>query len=164
MNYCIWQCKSFVTIVIFRVKRREMNLCLYFWHFSNFQSQKNRDGGPSEECWKVGAQLNCSSPLWHAGCFQSWFLQSLKMDFQVKFRPMISHFEEVVSNSSRVLEAAKIMSLPCLATEQYPKGLGPTVDELGLAKHSITAFPKTCFTMVIPELLESLKTQQEDTK
>ena len=70
----------------------------------------------------------------------------------------------MVSNSSRVLEAAKIMSLPCLATEQYPKGLGPTVDELGLAKHSVTAFPKTCFTMVIPELLEALKTQQEETK
>ena len=77
---------------------------------------------------------------------------------------MISHFDEVVSNSSRVLEAAKIMSLPCLATEQYPKGLGPTVDELGLAKHSVTAFPKTCFTMVIPELLKSLQTQQEETK
>ena len=77
---------------------------------------------------------------------------------------MISHFDEVVSNSSRVLEAAKIMALPCLATEQYPKGLGPTVDELGLAKHSITAFPKTCFTMVIPELLKSLQTQQEETK
>jgi len=85
-------------------------------------------------------------------------------DMQVKFRPTISHFDEVVSNSSRVLEAAKIMSLPCLATEQYPKGLGPTVDELGLAKHSVTAFPKTCFTMVIPELLEALKTQQEETK
>ena len=77
---------------------------------------------------------------------------------------MISHFDEVVSNSSRVLDAAKIMSLPCLATEQYPKGLGPTVDELGLAKHSVTAFPKTCFTMVIPEILEALKTQQEETK
>ena len=77
---------------------------------------------------------------------------------------MISHFDEVVSNSSRVLDAAKIMSLPCLATEQYPKGLGPTVDELGLAKRSVTAFPKTCFTMVIPEILEALKTQQEETK
>ena len=77
---------------------------------------------------------------------------------------MISHFDEVVSNSSRVLDAAKIMSLPCLATEQYPNGLGPTVDELGLAKHSVTAFPKTCFTMVIPEILEALKTQQEETK
>ena len=83
---------------------------------------------------------------------------------QVKFRPSISHFDEVVSNSSRVLEAAKIMSLPCLATEQYPKGLGPTVEELGLTKHSITPFPKTCFTMIIPELMEALKAEQEETK
>ena len=95
---------------------------------------------------------------------QNSTVTSITKTFKVKFRPMISHFEEVVSNSSRVLDAAKIMSLPCLATEQYPKGLGPTVEELGLAKHSITAFPKTCFTMVIPELLEALKTQQEETK
>ena len=56
------------------------------------------------------------------------------------------------------------MSLPCLATEQYPKGLGPTVEELGLNKHSITPFPKTCFTMIIPELMEALKAEQEETK
>ena len=95
---------------------------------------------------------------------QNSTVTSITKKLKVKFRPMISHFEEVVSNSSRVLDAAKIMSLPCLATEQYPKGLGPTVEELGLAKHSITAFPKTCFTMVIPELLKALKTQQEETK
>jgi hypothetical protein len=34
---------------------------------------------------------------------------------------MISHFEEVVHNSNRILHAAKIMNLPVLATEQYPK-------------------------------------------
>ena len=92
------------------------------------------------------------------------FARPIEINSQVKFRPSISHFDEVVSNSSRVLEAAKIMSLPCLATEQYPKGLGPTVEELGLAKHSITPFPKTCFTMIIPELMEALKAEQEETK
>ena len=40
---------------------------------------------------------------------------------QVKFRPMISHFEAVVGNSARVLAAAAHMELPVLATEQYPK-------------------------------------------
>ena len=34
---------------------------------------------------------------------------------------MISHFDQVVHNSNRVLNAAKIMDLPVMVTEQYPK-------------------------------------------
>jgi hypothetical protein len=34
---------------------------------------------------------------------------------------MISHFEQVVHNSNRILHAARIMDMPVLATEQYPK-------------------------------------------
>merc|ERR1719154_958876 len=44
------------------------------------------------------------------------------------------------------------MELPCLATEQYPKGLGRTVPELGLEEHG-----------VVPHLLEELR-QQEETR
>merc|ERR1712059_34501 len=51
-------------------------------------------------------------------------------------------------------------SCPCPATEQYPKGLGPTVPEIELARFDITAHPKTCFTMVIPALMEELRTKQ----
>ena len=42
-------------------------------------------------------------------------------DMQEKFRPMISYFDQVVLNSNRVLNAVKIMDMPALATEQYPK-------------------------------------------
>ena len=34
---------------------------------------------------------------------------------------MISHFAEIVHNSNRILHAARVMDLPVLATEQYPK-------------------------------------------
>ena len=55
-------------------------------------------------------------------------------DMQEKFRPMISHFNHVVLNSARVLEAAKVMEMPVVVSEQYPKGLGHTVSELGIER------------------------------
>ena len=51
-----------------------------------------------------------------------------------------------------MLNAAKIMEMPVVATEQYPKGLGKTVPEIELAKFGIVPFEKTCFTMCIPEV------------
>ena len=78
-------------------------------------------------------------------------------DMQEKFRPNIKYFDEVVANSSRVLKAASVMEVPVMATEQYPKGLGSTVPELGLAEANIKAYPKTCFSMVLPELMAALK-------
>ena len=78
-------------------------------------------------------------------------------DMQQKFKPNIKFFDEIVSNSSRVLKAAKVMEVPVVATEQYPKGLGPTVPELGLEEAGIKAFSKTCFSMVgVPEIKESI--------
>ena len=43
-------------------------------------------------------------------------------DMQVKFKPNIKYFDQIVANSSRVLKAAKVMEVPVWATEQYPKG------------------------------------------
>merc|ERR1719350_1611230 len=38
------------------------------------------------------------------------------------------------------------MSMPTFATEQYPKGLGPTVPEIELEKFGIPAHAKKCFS------------------
>jgi nicotinamidase-related amidase len=43
---------------------------------------------------------------------------------QVKFRPSIKYFDEIVHNSNRLLKAATILDIPVVVTEQYPKGLG----------------------------------------
>ena len=40
---------------------------------------------------------------------------------------------------------------------QYPKGLGNTVPELDIS-HAVEVFPKTKFSMVLPEVEEKLKT------
>ncbi|CAG7710987.1 unnamed protein product, partial [Allacma fusca] len=56
---------------------------------------------------------------------------------QDKFRPSIKFFDEIVQNSKRLLRAAKLLQLPVIVTEQYPKGLGKTVPELGIEDFGI---------------------------
>jgi len=50
----------------------------------------------------------------------------LVIDIQEKLLPSIRHHERVLAASRKLLEAARIFELPVLATEQYPKGIGPT--------------------------------------
>ena len=43
-------------------------------------------------------------------------------DMQEKFRKNIKYFPEIVSNTKRILDASKIVKIPVVYTEQYPKG------------------------------------------
>lgn len=43
-------------------------------------------------------------------------------DMQEKFSSSIKYFPQIVSNTKRILDAAKIMKMPIVYTEQYPKG------------------------------------------
>lgn len=52
-------------------------------------------------------------------------------------------------------QASRILGIPPILTEQYPKGLGPTVPELGAA--DLTAHAKTSFTMMIEEVQRQLE-------
>ena len=42
-------------------------------------------------------------------------------DLQERFEPSIIHFRTIVENSTRIVKAANILSVPVIATEQYPK-------------------------------------------
>ena len=44
-------------------------------------------------------------------------------DMQEKFRNMISYYPQILTTSARMLQAAKILDVPIVVTEQYPKGL-----------------------------------------
>lgn len=54
----------------------------------------------------------------------------LVIDVQEKLLPAIANGPRVAWNVRRLIDAAQILGLPLLGTEQYPKGLGPTVAEL----------------------------------
>jgi len=55
----------------------------------------------------------------------------LVVDVQEGFRPYDS-FPAVAAACSKLVAGARILELPALASEQYPKGLGDTVPEVGL--------------------------------
>jgi len=52
------------------------------------------------------------------------------VDVQEKLIRLIPGHERIVWNIRRLLDAAKILEMPAVATEQYPKGLGRTVEPL----------------------------------
>jgi nicotinamidase-related amidase len=52
------------------------------------------------------------------------------VDVQEKLMPLIPLADQVVAQCGRLIDAAKIFHVPVFATEQYPKGLGPTVRAL----------------------------------
>ena len=54
----------------------------------------------------------------------------LVIDFQVKLMPAIDDAAATVANARRLVEAAKLLDVPSLYTEQNPRGLGPTVSDL----------------------------------
>jgi len=54
----------------------------------------------------------------------------LVVDVQDKLLRAILDRDRLLTNVVRLVRAAKLLEIPALATEQYPKGLGPTVPEL----------------------------------
>jgi nicotinamidase-related amidase len=68
----------------------------------------------------------------------------LMIDVQGKLVGLIDGHERIVWNIRRLLDGAKLLGLPVLATEQYPQGLGPTTPEL--AQRLDKVLDKTAFS------------------
>ncbi len=54
----------------------------------------------------------------------------LVVDVQEKLVPAIIASARIVWNMRRLIDGAKLLGLPVVASEQYPQGLGPTIPEL----------------------------------
>jgi nicotinamidase-related amidase len=52
------------------------------------------------------------------------------IDVQERYLPHLFEGERVVEATRRLIEGAKLVGVPILATEQYPKGIGPTAPVL----------------------------------
>jgi nicotinamidase-related amidase len=80
----------------------------------------------------------------------------LLVDFQQRLMPAIHDGETVIARAVRLAEAASLLDVPVLATEQYPAGLGPTVEPLAgypqavLAKTSFSAAADPGFAALLP--------------
>jgi nicotinamidase-related amidase len=67
----------------------------------------------------------------------------LLVDLQERLMPAIADGGLVLGRAERLAEAATLLGVPVLVTEQYPKGLGPTVPEL--AGFASATLEKTTF-------------------
>ena len=73
--------------------------------------------------------------------------QLLVIDVQEKLTAVMpsAPMQSMLKQSQVLLQAADLLAVPVLLTEQYPKGLGPTVQELR-AHTSVKAVEKTAFS------------------
>lgn len=66
------------------------------------------------------------------------------IDIQTKLIGLIPDREQMLFNATRLVEGAGLFGIPCVGTEQYPQGLGGTVD--GLSELLPTWHAKTRFS------------------
>ena len=53
---------------------------------------------------------------------------ALIIDIQERLYPFIFENENLTKNVSKLIEGLKIIGIPIFVTEQYVKGLGPTIE------------------------------------
>lgn len=68
------------------------------------------------------------------------------VDVQEAFRPAVLDFDRVVANVAVLVQGARVLELPVLVTEQYPKGLGRTVPEVARHLDGMEPIEKVCFS------------------
>lgn len=67
------------------------------------------------------------------------------IDVQDRLVNMLKNSDEIAKNNSILAKSAKILGLPVIASEQYPKGLGSTIPEVREYIASDCMFEKTSF-------------------
>lgn len=52
------------------------------------------------------------------------------VDIQERLAAVMEERDRVIANTLHLIEASRLLKIPVIVTEQYPKGLGPTVKEI----------------------------------
>lgn len=86
------------------------------------------------------------------------------VDVQEKLVPAVPDSSRVIERAGLLLAAAGVLGVPVIATEQYPRGLGPTVEALRKALPAgCEPIEKTDFSCVpVPEFASRLMTLGRD--
>lgn len=68
------------------------------------------------------------------------------VDIQERLAVAMTEKERVVNNTVHLIESAKLLGMPLLITEQYPKGLGTTLPEVRNAVQTYAPIEKITFS------------------
>lgn len=82
----------------------------------------------------------------------------LLIDVQGKLARTVMHSERTINNISKLVRACKVLDVPGLVTEQYPKGLGHTVPELSVLIPELLPIEKQSFSCcATPDFMTKLR-------
>lgn len=79
------------------------------------------------------------------------------IDIQEKLVPTMKYGHDVVKSTNILIETAEAFEMPVIVTEQYPKGLGKTVEKIHLDGDKAKVFEKMSFCGLTPEVEEYLR-------
>jgi nicotinamidase-related amidase len=69
------------------------------------------------------------------------------IDMQEAFRPVMADFGEVATRIGQAVEGARLLEVPVIVTEQYPKGLKHTAQEIiAMLPRDLKPIEKSCFS------------------
>ena len=86
----------------------------------------------------------------------------LIVDVQERLLPAMAAGNSVVKRSTILLKAAKALDVPVAVSEQYPKGLGHTVETLSQEIGNAPVFAKSAFSCWRDEAMRKHFTAQHD--
>lgn len=78
----------------------------------------------------------------------------LVIDIQEKLAKAMEDKEAVVSNTKVLIEAGKLMDIPIIFTEQYPKGIGSTLKNLKKELDTPEIYEKNSFNAYLGDIKE----------
>ncbi len=71
---------------------------------------------------------------------------ALFIDFQERLFPVMNENDLLLKNTRILLEGLFILNIPAIFTQQYTKGLGPTIEELSSGVPDFSPIEKTDFS------------------
>jgi nicotinamidase-related amidase len=115
----------------------------------NYEAKVSREPSPVT---KIGGDVTLKKHYLISN--QSIFLI---IDLQDNLMKVMDHAERVYKNTCIMLGVCRQLGIPVVVTEQYPKGLGRTVQDISeqLGEHLL--LEKTTFSAVTRDLLEQLQ-------
>ncbi len=88
----------------------------------------------------------------------------LLIDFQERLFPVMHDKDKLLQNVTKLIKGAKALEIPIVLTEQYPKGLGPTIPEIKELIPEVKPVEKVCFSctdeVAFNQALKSFKRKQ----
>ncbi|MBN1566948.1 MAG: hydrolase [Acidobacteria bacterium] len=70
------------------------------------------------------------------------------IDFQERLFPNVYEYQRVLKRINLLLSAAKLLQVPMVLTEQYPRGLGSTIEEIRKELPEVQPLEKMSFSCV----------------